>query len=356
MHDRAVSRPFDPSVVVISKAVICNENVTRKWVPWNASGAIGSSAGPVGRRLAAASGTESSLFQPQNPPTTQMPQDKASLPPIDCLHESRPPENRRPRFSAPSAVLAALGLILSTTPWTAAEEQALAPLKQIDAGTKKSTKRTYVAIKGGTTTGQSGELTIGDDALDLLEYDGAFVFGIEVGYAWRMKRLPFESSLEFEGGFLSSELNGALGADMLGTAAPEDIIAVQTDLNAAFFMLNGALTLDLWRYRARLGRVITRLRPYIGGGIGGSQLWFRNTETVTADPNAVPTENPFATDEFVFAYQWFGGLEVMVNEKVSLFGEYRELTFEDFENVTDLKHSGWQLGIRVNYDKPVQVD
>jgi opacity protein-like surface antigen len=233
----------------------------------------------------------------------------------------------------------------------AAEETALQPLKPLEETQAKPMRRSHVAVKGGVTTGQSGEMEVGGLGYSLLDQEDDFIFGIEVGYAWKSKRYPFEAGIEFEGSFISSEVNGLLdlsSAPMpLAAGTPVDIHA---DLNAVTFMVNGTLTLDLWRYRARLGRFLTRLRPYIGGGVGGAQVWFRNVEITTAVPGTTPTADPFSSDEFVFAYQWFGGVEVMMNEKVSLFGEYRELTFEDFNELVGLEYEGWMLGLRINYD------
>ena len=245
-----------------------------------------------------------------------------------------------------------------------ADEAALKPLKELDGAAKNKDKSSYVSIKGGSTSGQSAELTVGELPFDLDEYNGAFVFGIDVGYEWKLKRFPIQLGLEFEGGFMSSELNGTLNPEVPTVAppppldptatpapyaAPDSPGSFTTDMNAAFFLINGTVTFDPWRYRARLGPYITRVRPYLGGGIGGAQIWFRNTEVTALDPTMTPTGDPFNTDQFVFAYQWFGGVNIRVNDKISVFGEYRNLVFEDFDGVTGLEIDGWLTGLRINY-------
>jgi opacity protein-like surface antigen len=162
-------------------------------------------------------------------------------------------------------------------------------------------------------------------------------------------------SLEFEGSFLNTELNGRADEATLASLAADGLAAYHTDLNAVFFMLNGHISLDLWRYRARIGKVLAGMRPYVGGGIGGGQLWFRNTFTQSknqftgVDTTTTASISPFAVDEFISAWQWYAGLEYSWQDKYSLYAEYREFHFGELEEVTDLIAKGWSLGFRYRY-------
>ena len=131
-------------------------------------------------------------------------------------------------------------------------------------------------------------------------------------------------------------------------------------MNLVYFLFNGRVALDLWRYRARIGKNLARIKPYIGGGVGGGQLWYRNVTTssvgMSADPasTTLSSSDPFSTDQFVLAYQWFAGVEIKLTEKVSIFGERRSITFEDVVEVNDLQLDTWQAGVKISYDKKVE--
>jgi len=178
------------------------------------------------------------------------------------------------------------------------------------------------------------------------------VFGIEVGYSWRTKYL-LEFGLEFEGLFSSSQIDTAFGAENADAPALGDVATSTADLNYAAFMLNGVVNLDLRRLRPRIGRFLPRFRPYFGLGVGGAQVWYRNQTTKTfGDLSGVPTaatSTPFAIDEFVMAYQVFGGLEVRINDKVGLYTEYRRLMLEKLNELSDYENEMWLGGLRVRY-------
>ena len=129
----------------------------------------------------------------------------------------------------------------------------------------------------------------------------------------------------------------------------DGLISFRTDLNAVLFMLNGSVTLDLRRYRARIGPYLSNIRPYLGYGIGGAQLWFRNTESVTKDPTKQPSVSVFEMDEFVFARQFFAGVEYNVNNRFSIYGEYRKLELEDFGPASNFETESWMAGLRMRY-------
>ncbi len=217
----------------------------------------------------------------------------------------------------------------------------------------KSKSGSYAGVFGGNTQSQTAAVLVGGYPFELIPTDGSLLMGFEVGYTWDMKRIPVETALGFEGSFLSSEMNGVISGDeaFVGSLLDTDVVAFHTDMNAATFLLKGQITLDLSRYRARLGRWATGFRPYFGMGIGGAQLWFRNTVNTTKNPDSLPTAAPFSMDAFVGAQQVFGGLEYNVNEKLSAYAEYRELSFATFsDEVADFSTSSWVVGVRIRYD------
>ena len=258
-------------------------------------------------------------------------------------------------------------LCLFNYPYLNAGEVNLSDLKLKDRlgedTTKKKEYGPYVGAFGGNTQSQSANVTIGGLGFDLQETDGAMLMGIEVGYSWKSKKLPVEFGMEFEGSFMSSEMNGTINEDFVGSVTDEtavgtdavfgddSVVSYHTDMNAVMFLLNGSITLDLKRYRARLGKWVTGFRPYFGGGVGGAQLWFRNTTTTTQNPEAVASVAPFSVDQFVLAHQLFGGIEYAVNDRVAFYAEYRTLSLATFDEVEDFKTSSWIGGIRIRYDK-----
>jgi len=222
--------------------------------------------------------------------------------------------------------------------------------------TKKKKSGAYVGVFGGTTVSQSADMKLEyfDHSLnyDTADQEGNFLLGLEVGYSWRT-RYYVELGVEFEGFFGSTEVN-AFVSNSGNDGAPialADTATAQADLNYVAFMLNGTLTLDLRRLRHHVGDFMPRFRPYIGGGIGGAQIFYRDQRIQTfGDLFGTPTPaslNPFSIDEFVFASQLFAGLEFKINDKLAIYGEYRRLYFAKTNDLqsfdTDIVLGGMHL-------------
>jgi opacity protein-like surface antigen len=385
----------------------------------------------------------------------------------------------------------------------------------------------YVGVFGGETESQTAKVTLGGSQGDVQNKAGKAFFGIEVGYSWKTGTI-FEPALEFEAFYMGSEVGaqskGNLFGDFLrnqtsnagrgaGTEIPSkvqstDTAAFITDINAVVFMLNAQVSLDFkpiepWIPNKTLAQAVTAVRPYVGAGVGGAQLWFRNTEAIsygelldaareefappekelgrelveediytdglgdtklrrvtkrfdsggklieeitnsglsysgpatqpfpevegitkvdtarnTTDLSNRPTgfkrvayvttytrpdgtkrietrytlddatlagldlnnkkdrkiferslraaqkkkraqvaqQNPalganglFSEDQFVFAYQWYAGVELKLNQRFSIFGEYRSITLDKFDPVGDFNTELWNAGIRLRY-------
>lgn len=207
----------------------------------------------------------------------------------------------------------------------------------------------YVGVSMGATTGQEGTARIGRFKSEIEDTDGAAVFSMEVGKSWRMRRWPLMFSLDAEGTFTATSLQGTVP----GATAPADVASYEADMNSLFFTLNGTFSLDLWRYRARIGPVLAGFRPYIGGGFGGGQVWYRNATTTSVSQAGGGTitanESPFTIDEFINAWNWYAGLEWTWKDQYSVFAEYRKTMVGDLDNLRDFSTSGYAVGFRYRY-------
>jgi opacity protein-like surface antigen len=255
-------------------------------------------------------------------------------------------------FSLVPAILA-----FSALPAVAGTELDLKSLKKTDAE-EQSKYGPYVGIFGGQSTGQEAGMTI-DYIGRSLDYDvsdtnGKFLMGFEIGHSWKTRRF-LEFGLEFEGFFSDTDLQTfANGGSGDGTAVQlSDVYQAAADMNFAAFMLNGVVNLDLRKLRPRVGTFISNLRPYVGAGVGGAQVWFRNQRVVTVgDSFGVPTSaasSPFGLDQFVFAYQAFAGLEYQLKEKFSLYAEYRWLRMEQVDVLDEFRTEYFIGGLRFRY-------
>jgi opacity protein-like surface antigen len=252
----------------------------------------------------------------------------------------------------------------------------------------------YAGFFGGANSSFSGMVNVSGINYDFNGRDNSAVFGFEVGKTWRSKKLPLSLSMEFEGSFMQTDFSGTLSPeeearvmtlmeqrsrakqpdrtlaptplpssleDEQATLTDGSLASYEVDMNAALFMVNGSISLDLWRYRARIGKVLGGLKPYVGGGFGGGQVWFRNNATLsrsqvqawrTGDDVLAAsgaTTTPFAIDEFVTAWQWFGGVEYCWEDKYSVFAEFRHFFLGDMEDLTAFETKGYTVGFRYRY-------
>jgi opacity protein-like surface antigen len=255
------------------------------------------------------------------------------------------------------ALLTAVGLFAAATPSAIPQGIDLKAVQQ-PLDKKKSKYGPYVGVFGGQSYHQDAGLKI-DYAghslnYDVLDHDGDAMFGLEVGYAWRTKYLV-EFALEFEAFFSTSQINAAISnrGNEEAPIAASDIASIEVDVNYAAFMLNGSIALDLRRFKPHIGNFLPRFRPYVGGGIGGAQLWYRNQRLQTVgDVFGTPTgpsASPFSVDEFVLAYQFYGGLEATVTDKLSAFIEYRRFSLVKTEDLSDFSSEFLSGGLHIKY-------
>lgn len=208
----------------------------------------------------------------------------------------------------------------------------------------------YVGVYAGSIQQQEGKMVIEGNNFVLSDSAGGLVVGIDIGYSWKAKKWPLELGLEFEAQFLSTETNGVIDPTIdLAPLPGGTITAVNVDTNIAAFLGNGWLSLDLWRYRARLGKFVAGFRPYVGGGVGGAQIWYRNVTTSVKTLGSAPLATPFAVDEFVLAYQFFGGFEYRINNHIAAYAEYRKFVVDATAELADFENDIVVGGIKVRY-------
>lgn len=260
---------------------------------------------------------------------------------------------RRPSLHVVAAIVS--GCLMLPSSVSRAAEIDLKTLQQPALEKQKSKYGPYVGIFAGSTTGQDAKLEI-DYTGRTLDYetfddDGNIFFGLEVGYSWRTKYY-FEFSLEFEALFSTTEVNGVLKNTDQGLS-DSDLASVKADMSYAAFLLNGVVTADLKRLRPYIGNFATRFRPYAGAGFGGAQIWYRNQSYQSVgDLVGVPTASaaaPFGIDEFVGAYQYFGGLEVTLTEKLSAYAEFRRLYFAKTNDLRSFSTDVFLGGFHLRY-------
>jgi hypothetical protein len=54
-------------------------------------------------------------------------------------------------------------------------------------------------------------------------------------------------------------------------------------------------------------------------------------------------------DQFVNAWQWYGGIEYTWQDKYSLYAEYREFHFGEMDELAEFFTKGYALGFRYRY-------
>jgi opacity protein-like surface antigen len=210
----------------------------------------------------------------------------------------------------------------------------------------------YVGMYAGESLGQEGIVRIGGTEFPMNDVSGSAVFGMQIGKSWRVKRVPVMFSVQFDGTFNSTNLNGSRG-NFNGAVVTNDVVTYDVDMNSLFFSLGGSVSLDLWRYRARIGKVLAGFRPYVGAGLGGGQVWF-GTPIVRSDSQVnhggtTPATTPSFVNEFIDTWHWYAGLEWSWEDRYSIFAEYRNQQYGDMDNLYQFSSDGYLFGFRYRY-------
>lgn len=249
------------------------------------------------------------------------------------------------------SALAALTLLLGCLASAGAAELELRSLGAPGEGQEKRKFGPFVSVMAGETLSQSGQAKVGARNFPVEDIDGSAIFSVEVGKTWNIRRVPVEFSLSAEATFTSTTLQGSVPDANLNA---DQIAEYQSDMNSLIFSLNGTFALDLYRYRARIGKFWGGFKPYVGGGLGGGQVWFRNSTAKSADQVQGGTTEPgeavpFSIDEFINVWNWRAGLEWSWEERYSIFAEYRKTYFGDLDDLRGFRNDGYLVGFRYRY-------
>lgn len=197
-----------------------------------------------------------------------------------------------------------------------------------DLETRRSPSGLNVAIFGGATVDQAteGDMDVNPTfggGIPSFPYDTKSkvggVGGIKIGYTWDpelnanyvdeggVKLMP---AIEAEAFYLGYSPDG--NVNVSGALVPAGTSArAQSDMDSAIFSINGLMKFEIGHFR-----------PYIGFGVGGAYLSASNA-SLTID--TVGTLNGGNANDFVFAAQAIGGLEVTLTNNWALFAEYKFL-------------------------------
>ena len=153
--------------------------------------------------------------------------------------------------------------------------------------------------------------------------------GGKLGYVFNTGRIRPAAELDlFYNGFGFADAAKAGGCE-LGVAG---------SVNSVAFIPNLLIRFDLGR-----------IQPYIGGGVGG---YYASTQTDTSFGTLLTSRNTCN-----WAWQAVGGCDYYFTEKVSVFGEYKFLNYENYKPFggtvgSPVQRLGQQLvgiGVRVHF-------
>ncbi len=172
----------------------------------------------------------------------------------------------------------------------------------------------YWAIFDGVNAGQFGDLNNASNRLGRFSKDYQFEIGwfggLKVGYGYpATNSVQVAAEVEALYGRLHAEAQSTSGGFTLRTS---------DEISAAALLVNGLIKF----------RLIGPVRPYIGAGAGVAHLWLRNTDsTVSFHGTKLGSLPRNDSEDWTFAYQGIAGLDWQVNERWSIFTEYKAPAF-----------------------------
>lgn len=196
----------------------------------------------------------------------------------------------------------------------------------------------YIGVFGGAThtadASFNGRLSEGGLSTN---DDVGFFAGIEFGYSF-WTPIALRPALELELEYLSSSLN----------ADGPDGARFRSDLRSGLVMLNGIIALDLGDYRSDVGDFWASFHPYIGAGLGGA---YTRVSDISLRAAGGDDRSRGSSSDWVFAYQFFGGLEYDLTDTVSIYAEYKRLIFDELGGraVSNADFDLWTFGVKVEY-------
>lgn len=194
----------------------------------------------------------------------------------------------------------------------------------------------YWAIFGGANVKQSSDNNetrgsvgrLADEEQNELGWFGGLKWGYDFGSEYRHRFV-----LEVEG--LYSHLDAETESNDGGFS-----LRTKGDISAAALMVNGIIKFEpIWS-----------LRPYIGVGAGVAHLWLRDNESeVTFGGVRLANRTRDDAEDWTFAYQCLAGLDWQLNDRISIFTEYKALVFHDAVGTENYLNHLVGIGLRFNY-------
>jgi hypothetical protein len=193
------------------------------------------------------------------------------------------------------------------------------------------------------------------NAQSIADVDSVGMVGMHVGYTARERSLGHEwglvPAIELESYYLRATETGSLSNPI--PRLTEHLFIDSFPMNTGVFLTNEVFTLNSLR--------MSKVHPYIGGGIGTAILSISGANSVQVSP-AEPGINHFNTNQnasnWTFAAQGKTGLLFDVAEHWRIFAEYRYLylsptfyTFGSTSYATHIPTTSWSVafaGMNVN--------
>lgn len=205
----------------------------------------------------------------------------------------------------------------------------------------------YVAAWLGVAGGASATTSGGLKGAELQDGNG-FAAGLKLGYYYQT---PFfvRPSIELEVAYLNSEFN--VGGNLEGRDGGR--FAGGSDLQALVGTVNLVLALDLGAVRDQVGDFLAGFHPYIGVGAGAGYSSLEAFEG-NVKGQGDGKNRKLRVDggsKIDFAYQLMAGLEIDLDEDVSIFGEFKHMSLGGAGGgaVSDYQRDLWVFGCKLAY-------
>lgn len=177
-----------------------------------------------------------------------------------------------------------------------------------------------------------------------------FTGGLKLGYSWQTP-IFIRPSVEVEFAYLTDDLTptGSVNGSVRKTG---QLKSGGGDLSAIVGTVNLVLALDLGAIRDQVGEFVAALHPYIGVGVGGAYS--------SVDPFVAKVRTSEGRNEKIrvdggskigFAYQLLAGLEIDLDDELSIFGEYKRMSLEGTgsSSIRDYERDLWVFGCKFAY-------
>jgi opacity protein-like surface antigen len=176
-----------------------------------------------------------------------------------------------------------------------------------------------------------------------------FTGGLKLGYSWQTP-IFIRPSVEVEFAYLTDDLTPTGSVDGSARKAGQ-IKSGGGDLNALVGTVNLVLALDLGGIRDQVGDFVAGLHPYIGIGVGGAYSSVERFETKVRSGGGDEKIRVEGGSKIDFAHQLLAGLEIDLDDELSIFGEYKRISLDSTgsKSIRDYERDLWVFGCKFAY-------